>query len=144
MTSILLLSFAVAVGVVVMNFGRANVEEQAECNIDPGLQFSNVSGQLQICYDFVGRALQFTVENGININITGLVINVIGTEKAHSFELNDAAMPRAGTYLGKVHYDSVVGKAIRQVKITPKVKLQDTEEICVDKALIVETISDCP
>lgn len=143
MTTILLISFAVAVGVVIMNFGRATAQEEAECSVDPQIQLSNISGQVQICYDFVGKALTFTVENGVQTLVDGLVVNVIGTEKAHTFELNDAKMPRAGSYIGKLQYDYIVGKAIRQVKITPKVKLQDKEEICVDKAVIVEDIKGC-
>ena len=49
MTTILLISLAVAVGVVVMNFGRATAQEEAECSVDPQLQLSNISGQMQIC-----------------------------------------------------------------------------------------------
>ena len=143
MTTILLISFAVAVGVVIMNFGRASVEEESECSVDPQIQLSNITGKLQICYDFVGKALTFTVENGAVSPVQGLVVNVIGTEKAHTFEINDAKMPRAGSYIAKLQYDFAVGKAIRQVKITPKIRLQDKEEICVDKAVIVEDIKGC-
>ena len=143
MTTILLISLAVAVGVVVMNFGRATAQEEAECSVDPQLQLSNISGQVQICYDFVGQAVKFTVENGVATSISGLVVSVIGTEKAHTFVLNDAKMPRAGNYIGKLNYNVATGKAIRQVKITPKVKLQDDEEICVDKAVIIENIKGC-
>ena len=143
MGTILLITFAVAVGVVILNFAGAAVEEEAVCTVDPQIQLVNISGQLQICYDFVGKALKFTVENGVVSPVGGLVVNVIGTDKAHTFEINDAKMPRAGSYVAKLQYDFAIGKAIRQVKITPKIRLQDSEEICVDKEVIVENIQGC-
>ena len=85
----------------------------------------------------------FTIENGVNINIEGLIINVIGTLKAESTELNNAKIGKAGTYMGSVAYNFASGGAIRQVKITPKIKLYDKEQICVEKALIVENIRNC-
>lgn len=143
MITLLLLSLAVAVGVVIMNFGRAQIEEKAQCAIDIGLHFVSIGGQEQFCYDTGKKALSFTVENGVNIKVEGLIINVIGGEKAETFELNDAKMSKAGTYVGKVAFDSVAGGQIRQMKITPKVVLYDTEQICGEQALVVESVRNC-
>ncbi len=135
--TLLLLSFAIAIGVVVMNFGRAQVELEASCPVDIGLDFLEIGGQQDICYD--GSQVRFTVENGVNVKITGLVVNVIGTEKAETFQLSDAKIVRAGTYLGKVEFTG----QIRQVKITPKMDFNQAEEICVEKALVVENLRAC-
>lgn len=143
MVTMLLLSLAVAVGVVIMNFGRAQVEENAECAIDIGLHFASISGQEQFCYDAGKKALSFTVENGINIKVEGLIVNVIGSEKAETLELNEAKMTKAGTYVGKAAFDSVAGGQIRQVKITPKVVLYDAEQICSEQALVLESVRNC-
>ncbi len=143
MITMLLLSLAVAVGVVIMNFGRAQVEENAQCAIDIGLHFASIGGQEQFCYDVGKKALSFTVENGLNIKVEGLIVNVIGSEKAETFELNDARMSKAGTYVGKVAFDTAAGGQIKQVKITPKVVLYDTEQICGEQALVVESVGGC-
>ena len=143
MVTMLLLSLAVAVGVVVMNFGRAQVEENAQCAIDIALQLSSIGGQEQLCYDAGKKALSFTVENGVNIKVEGLIINIIGSEKAETFELNDAKLIKAGTYVGKVAFDIVTGGQIKQVKITPKVVLYDTEQICSEQAIVVESVGNC-
>ncbi len=139
----LLITFAVALGVVIRNFGRAQVEETAECAIDIGLHFAEIDGKQQICYDAVKNALKFTVENGINTKVEGLVVNVIGVEKAETYELEDAQIVRAGTYLAHLQYETISGGAIRQVKITPKITFEEQEQICVEKALIVEQVEDC-
>jgi hypothetical protein len=136
MITFLLISFAVALGVVVMNLGRAQVEDVAECPINIDLQFANIGGKDDICFD--GGTIKFTVENGVNTAVSGLIVNVIGAEKAETYRL-PANIAKAGTYLGKVSFSGT----IRQVKITPKVVLFDEEQICTEKALIIENVPDC-
>ncbi len=138
--TLLLISFAVSLGVVVMNFGRAQVELQAQCPVDIGLKLAEISGKRQICHD--GKDLSFTVENGVNIKVTGLMINVIGSKKAETKELV-AEIPKAGTYVGSIPYNKAVSGDIRQVKIIPKIKLSAEEDICVEKALVVELVAGC-
>ena len=43
--TLLLISFAVALGVVIMNFGRAQVELEAQCAIEIGLDLAEVEGE---------------------------------------------------------------------------------------------------
>ena len=141
--TLLLISFAVSVGMVVMNFGRAQVELKAECPINIGLHLSMIGGEEQICYSEGKKELKFTVENGVNIKVTGLLVNIIGSEEAKTSELKDAQIDKAGTYIGKVSFDSSIFGQIKQVKLTPKVILYDVEEICVEKALVVENVKRC-
>jgi flagellin-like protein len=141
--TLLLISFAVALGVVIMNFGRAQVELEAQCPINIGLTLSNVNRNNEFCYDNNAKEVRFTLENGVNIKVEGLIVNIIGTNQAQSAELNDAKIGKAANYMGKVHYDSASSGNIRQVKITPKVILYDEEQICIEKALIVEQINEC-
>jgi flagellin-like protein len=141
--TLLLISFAVSLGVVIMNFGRAQVELEAECAIDINLKLSEIGGEKQICYDAAKKDISLTLENGVNIKVEGLIANIIGSQKAESFELNDAKIGKAGTYLGHVTYDSAVSGEIRQVKITPKVILYDEEQICIEKSLIAENVKVC-
>ncbi len=143
MIGFLLVSFAVAVGVVVINLGSAEVEEAAECAVDIGLRFSKIGGEEQVCYDAAKKIFSFSVENGVNINVNGIVVNIIGTQKAESFELNDAKMGKAAVYLGRVPYDTAASGEIRQVKISPKIIPYDKEEVCIDQAFVVESVKAC-
>lgn len=143
MATFLLISFAIALGVGIMNFGRAQVEEEAKCPINIEMKLSVVNSEEQICYDVNNKDLSFTLENGVNINIEGLVFNIIGTQKAETFELNDAKMGKAGVYLGHIKYDSSISGDIRQIKVSPKVLLYDNLEICAEKAVIFEGIKSC-
>ena len=140
--TLLLISFAVALGIVIMSFGRAQVELEAQCPINIGLKISNIGGQDQFCYSVATKEIKFTLENGVNIKVEGLIFNVIGANQAESSEIN-ALIIKAGTFLGKVKYDASKSGKIRQVKITPKVNLYDEEQICTDKALVVENVRKC-
>lgn len=140
MASVLLISFAVAVGVAVMNFGKAQVEDNATCPVSIGVKFAVIGGEEQVCFDSASKELKFTLENGVNVPVNGLVVNVIGTNKAETFEITDAPIAKAGTYLGKVNFQ---GGEIRQVKISPKIKLDANELICQEQALVAEKIRGC-
>jgi len=141
--TILLISFAVAVGVVVMNFGRAQVELEAQCPVDIGLRLAEIGGEKELCYDSVKKDITFTIENGVNVKVDGLIVNIIGSNEAKTTELNAAIMPKLSNFLGHITYDSSVSGEIRQVKVTPKITLYDEEQICLEKALIVENIKSC-
>jgi len=143
MATLLLISFAVAIGVVVMNFGAAEVESNAQCPVQIGLKLAIIGGQDQICYDSAKKDVTFTLENGVNIKVEGLIFNAIGSTKAESYELNEAKMIKAGNYLGHVTYDSAVSGTIKQIKITPKINLYDAEQICTEQALVIENIRNC-
>ncbi len=143
MVTLLLISFAVALGVVIMNLGRAQVETEAQCPINIGMKLSAIGGVEQLCYDQNKKELSFTVENGVNINVEGLIVNLIGAQKAETIELTEAKMGKAGNYMGRVAYDQTTAGQIRQIKISPKVLLYDNEEICAEKAVVAESVRDC-
>ncbi len=141
--TLLLISFAIALGVVIMNFGQAQIEEEAECTLNIGLKFSEVSGEKQVCLDREKNQLFLIVENGINIKIDGLIVNIIGTKRALTHELADAKIEKAGAYLRYVPYNpEEVGK-LRQIKIVPLVKMFDEQLICQEKAIVLEEVREC-
>ena len=141
--TLLLISFAVAIGLTVMNFGRAQVELEAQCPIEIDLRLISFKGTPDLCYNAGKKELVFTAENGINIKVEGLLVNVVGTEKAENFEFNDAKMSLGGTYVGYLPYDSSVSGEIRQVRIIPKVVYYDEEQICNKKGIVVEEVKSC-
>ena len=140
--TLLLIAFAVALGVVIMNFGRAQVEMEAQCTIDIGLKFSNIGGEEQFCFDATTNELAFTLENGVNIKLEGLIVNIIGTKKAVSSELKDP-IGKAATYMKRVPYNVNEVGTVRQIKIVPKVNMYDEELVCGEKAIVLEKFRNC-
>ncbi len=143
MITMLLISFAVAVSTGVTRFGEAQLEEGAECAIETKLTLSTIGGKEQLCYNQAAKKISFTVENGLNIDIGGLIVNAIGTEQADTFELNNAKMGKAGSYVGNLPYDLAANGPVRQIKISPKISTPDGEAICVEQAIIREQVVNC-
>lgn len=141
--TLLLISFAVTIGIVIMNFGRAQVQLESKCATEIGLSFSEIAGQAQVCIDREKDIISLSVENGINLETTGLIVNVIGTERAESFDLNDARIGKAGVYLTNVGYNLAANGEIRQLKVVPKITPFDEEVVCQEQSLVAEAVVDC-
>lgn len=140
----LLISFAIAVGIVIMNFGRAQVEMEAQCTINIGLKFSKIGGEEQFCFNKANNQLYFAVENGVNIKVEGLMVNILGTKKAFSSDLAEAKIEKAGTYMKYLPYDITEFGEVRQIKIVPKVNMYDNVLVCQEKAIVLEKVKGCP
>jgi predicted secreted protein len=138
MISFLLISFAVAGGVTFMNFGKAQVEEAAQCPIEINMKLATIGGKEDICYN--GKEVKFTLENGANIKVEGVLVNIVGSEKAETIDLKNVVMEKNGMGVGKAAF---VDPTVRQVKITPKIKLQGNEQVCNELALVVENVRKC-
>lgn len=141
--TLLLIAFAVALGVVIMNFGRAQVEMEAQCTINVGMKFAEVSGEKQFCIDRSKNELFFSIENGVNIKVEGLVVNIIGTKQAKTYDLGDAKIEKAGVFMKYLPFAAGEIGEIRQIKIVPKVNMYDEELVCQEKAIVLEDIRDC-
>lgn len=141
--TLLLIAFAVALGIVIMSFGRAQVDLEAQCTIDVGLKFSKVGGSEQFCLDKTKNQLFFVIENGPNIKVEGLVVNVIGTNKVMTYDLKDAKINKAEAYMKYIPYNPTEIGKLRQIKIIPKVNMYDEELVCQEKAIILESVKDC-
>jgi flagellin-like protein len=141
--TLLLIAFAVAVGIVVMNFGRAQVEVAATCAVDVGMHFKEENGQRHICYNAAEKQLVFTLENGPNIKVTGVVMDVTGATDTITQHLDDVRMARSGSYSRNADYDKTVSGDIRQLKFTPKVTVNKEVLTCTEMALITTRVPDC-
>ena len=141
--TVLMISFAVAVGVVVMNLGSAQVEEQAQCPVEVAMTFAMVKGKAHGCYDTKTKQVQFTLKNGKNTKVEGLIVNIIGADGSQSEDLLKAKMPKAGSYRGKIAYNLKENGAIEQIEIIPKILPFDEEQICTEQALLIEDVPKC-
>ena len=141
--TLVLITFAIVIGVVIMNFGRAQVQLESKCAADIALTFSEIGGEQQICIDREKDIIKLSIENGVNTDVTGLMVNIIGTEQAESFDLADATMGKAGIYLTDLGYNIGTNGEIRQVKIIPKITPFDEEVVCSEQALVTESVVDC-
>jgi len=139
----LLIVLAIGLGVVVMNFGRAQIEVAAQCSVDIGLKAVALGGRQQLCLDRATDQLFFIVENGKHLPIESLRLRVIGEKAILAQDLESSRIDKEGTLLMYVPYPFAQYGQIRQVRLTPQVSLYDEVISCAEQALTIENVRDC-
>lgn len=144
--TVLLLVIAIGLGIVAMNWGRAYLETSSTCAVDTGFDVVRVKEIPQVCY-IAGENgyIKFLVENGVNSPIERLQIRAIGANQIYTTELDNSSIAKAGTFQGVVPYNSELFGAIKQLKITPELKVYENQPplICSEQGLIIENIGRC-
>ena len=145
--TVLLISFAVALGSVVINWGR-NMEVSK-----PGDPCSGVSikirsmGSYEACYSGPAQNsyIRFILDNS-GRDIDGLAIWMIG-EKGTKLIDEDDTIIKSGQLLeikdSKIIYDFTNYGKIRQIQFIPKIKTKDSVEICSKNSVKTENIGAC-
>ncbi len=141
MSLFLIAAFAAAVTSVVTNLASAQAEQGSECPLSVELHFQKIAAP--VCYDTTTKQVVFSIENGINIDVSGLIINIIGLSKAISVEDDHAIIKKADSYRGKIDYNSKEAGPIRLMKITPKINLDGNEQICLTQAITIGKVMPC-
>lgn len=145
--TVLLLFVAILLGILVMNWGRAQLEEASECTVDVGISFVELNKKPQICYSGSSSngAITFIVENGVSTEVSSLQLRIIGTKDIYITELPDSEIDKGYSLMRTVPYDFNLFGDIRQIRLVPKIILLPNKEplLCVEQALVIEEISPC-
>ncbi|MEM4337123.1 MAG: archaellin/type IV pilin N-terminal domain-containing protein [Candidatus Woesearchaeota archaeon] len=152
--TVLLIAFAVALGAVVMNWGRTYVEDTArfareksdleiKCSSDVKLDFLKIKDVKHICYYLDGSNVKvnFTIENIGKLDVYGLQVTVVGSKEVNTTEINledeSKVIKRARFYknmsvpLGDIGTPS-------QIRIVPIIKIEGNKNPCPGTALVEE------
>ena len=144
--TIILLVFAIGLGVVVMNWGRAHIEAASVCTIDTGLKIVELNKIPELCYSGRGSNgyIHFIVENGPKIGIESIQLNVIGKKGVYNAEIKEK-INIGHSLLKDVPYNFDEFGDIRQIKILPKIILYPGEPaiLCPEQAVSMENIRSC-
>ena len=144
--TILLLVFAIGLGVIVMNWGRAQVEAASKCAIDIELDVVELNEIPELCFSGAGEdgVLHFIIENGPNIDIEELQLSVIGTKNVLNMRI-DERVEIGFSLLKDIPYNFNEFGEIRQVRIIPKINLYPEEDpiLCPEQAIVLDNIRSC-
>ena len=147
--TLLLIGFSIALGAIVMSWGKGYIEEKAEfvAGVEASpLECSKVSikvidigGQLQICRD--NGNLKSLIENG-DVRIDNIQARIIGEDGIYTEEsILDKALPK-NQAAETVFSVGDVGN-VKQVKLTPFILISNQKEFCGDQAITLENIAAC-
>jgi len=150
-STVLLIAFAVALGAVVMNWGRTYVEDTANfareksdteirCSSDVKLDWLSVKNVKRLCYSYATTTkLNFTIENIGKLDIVGLSVTVVGSKNINTtlieLKAENITLARSRFYrnesveLGDLGIPS-------QIRIVPEIEVQGNRVSCPATALI--------
>ncbi|MBN2111814.1 hypothetical protein JW707_01815 [Candidatus Woesearchaeota archaeon] len=148
--TLLLIAFAIALGLVVMNWGKSYIEEKSEftAGADVGscslveLSIIKVGGKEKVCYNPSDYSIDLFIESGAEVRINDIKVSVIGSNGIQNIDsILTQPLERATGAQIKFSYLSSLGE-IQQIKLIPQV---GTEEpvFCTHRAVVSEQIGQC-
>lgn len=152
--TVLLIAFAVALGAVVMNWGRTYVEDTAtlareksdteiKCSSDVKIEFLKVKSVKKICYDYTTTTkLNMTIENTGKLDIVGLQVTVVGSKDINTTLLDlkaaNLTLKRSRFYRNETVELNDLGTP-EQIRIVPEIEIEGNRISCPASALVEET-----
>lgn len=146
--TVLLISFAVALGSVVLNWGR-NLDISKSGDVCSGIKIElrNIN-ELEACYT-VSRDdayINFIIDNEGNVRVDGLGILITGEKGTELLDFNNFGIG-VGNILqikdASVKYSVKTYGAIKSIQFFPKKQSVDSIEICPRSSVKAELIGAC-
>ncbi|MGB9748677.1 MAG: archaellin/type IV pilin N-terminal domain-containing protein [Candidatus Woesearchaeota archaeon] len=150
--TVLLIAFAVALGAVVMNWGRTYVEETAlyaksksetevKCSMDVRIEEVKVGQTIKVCYNDAGGFVDFVIRNSGMKAIERLLVHVLTTDnEIYTQEINNT-ISVGGIYHATSNYTG----SFQQLEIIPNIYVTGEYIPCTDAHLLFDSteINEC-
>lgn len=163
--TVLLIAFAVALGAIIMNWGKTYVEQEMEssrieyyaikeCERDIELKIKEVGNRLQLCYTYDGSTnltIDFMLENTGPKTIGGVRVTAIGADSSVNSTGSNFLIENTTIAAGEILYNITTfvvpptfGSLV-QVEFAPFLNTTGSAErtLCSKKALIKTEIAIC-
>ena len=146
--TVLLIAFAVALGAVVMNWGR-NIEFSQSEDKCAGVEIKvRETKDYAVCYSGTGNNiyLNFIIDNIGRQDLYGLSIWVVGSKGTRLFELKDILIKKGALFDKKdneLTYELDTYGEIKHLQFIPKIKIDGTIDICPKNSIRADKISRC-
>lgn len=159
--TVLLIAFAVALGAVVMNWGRGYVEDTAniarersdsevKCASEVDIDIIEIDGLNQICYnnsdpDADNSTIYFIMENKKAREIEKIQVRLIGekTRVPYTVDINSSQLGANEAKLMNFTYTTDDYGTPVQVKLTPYIKVGASNVACPSSAEVITTMKTC-
>ena len=133
--TVLLIAFAVALGAVVMSWGKTYVAmddtERVACN-KADLKIHEIQGP-ELSFSRAGNYVSFMIDNTGSIDITGIRIWVIGDKDTFTTNIEEE-IKQGYPLRKKIDYNFGIYGNIKEVNIIPKISIEKEEIVCTKQA----------
>ena len=153
--TVLLIAFAIALGAVVMNWGKGFVEATAKdvsdksaqdftCQQDIQLGIKEIAGVPKICYNTTGY-IKVMLENTGRSDISGIQYAVFDNENNMNITQNTSLTLAGGGVSAYMMVPDGLNGSIAQVEFTPMIKPkgQSLSQLCSKNSLVITDIIEC-
>ncbi|MBU3941940.1 MAG: hypothetical protein KKF74_03435 [Nanoarchaeota archaeon] len=146
--TILLIAFAVALGAVVMSWGK-NVESSSaellsiEKCANVNLKVEKVNDVPLVFYGGTGSEgfIKFTIANTGSYDVDQLIVWVIGEKDTNIIELKQSSIKVGYPLINEIQHDFNKYGNVKKLKFVPKIKIDDSYVTCAKNAIEEEKIS---
>lgn len=146
--TILLISFAVALGSVVLNWGRnLDISKPGDKCASISIKLLTVDG-FHVCYSVAGADshIKFIIENIGNFDVDGLGVWITGEKSTKLLDFNNVLIKK-GEVLdikdNSIKYDFNTYGSIKNIQFFPKVKTEGSMEICTRGSVKADKVGAC-
>jgi flagellin-like protein len=146
--TVLLISFAVALGSVVLNWGRnLDIAKPGDLCSEVSIQIRNI-GDAEVCYSGNGKNtyINFIIDNPGKTDIRGLGIWITGQKGTKLLDFDNMPV-KSGQLLSikdkSVVYDLDTYGIIKNIQFFPKILGTDSLELCARNSIKVSNIGVC-
>ena len=146
--TVLLISFAVALGSVVLNWGR-NLDVSSSDDICENVKILiRDLGNTDVCYKSDGKQafLNFALSNEGDIPVQGIGIFILGEKGTKLLDLDTFTIQPKGlidVIDTSIAYDIETYGMIKQVQFLPKAKGEDSITLCPGSTIKTEKVRAC-
>lgn len=135
-SSLLLIFFAIALGILVMSWGKADYSIKVPESCEKvGLRVISINEEIQACYK--NDKIYFTAENDGEVELSGVKISLIGSDDIYQGELSLTMGTAEIKKLDAVYNKDIGG--IMQLRLAPKIN----GKICTNKIFESGNIKEC-
>jgi len=137
-SSLLLIVFAIALGIVVMSWGKGAIakEHGGSCE-EASVNIISLAEKPKAC--FSGNTLYFTIENNGQMKTTGLKVSFLGDT---IFQKDMTKGIIIGEIINADLNFADVGN-IQKIKIVPKIIVEGKENVCPNGGVEIENVGEC-
>ena len=146
--TVLLISFAVALGSVVLNWGKnLDISKPGDSCSGAAITIRNI-GEREVCYSGSGSGafINFILDNSGSADIAGLGIWIVGDKGTKLLDLDNLEI-KSGELLNveddRAKYDFNTYGKINYIQFIPKVKTINGVDICPKNSVKAEKIGIC-
>lgn len=151
--TLILISFSVGLGAIVMSWGQNYIENTAEfitaAQAQPlgcdsvSIGLITIGGGRQLCVVTPSRTIKALIENGPKVDVQNIQARIVGSEGVDTIEnILTTPLNRAASATSTFSHQPIGN--VRQIKLTPYVSLNGKPTYCTNKAIIIEEpINQC-